>query len=242
MDEVLFKFLKYMLAHHPEEFGLVPNNNGFFKIKEIFQVLIFTKKFKKVRLETLKQAFSYYYRDFFEFLEDFGLVRAREVFFSPPTPENIRQIYNFTKLWTFVKPKAWLRISIDGIWKPRQSMIPLFTSQELAQNWAKVKGALVIEVDPRKLDSKIVFNFQDSIFLVPEIPFSAMRGPKIDDKFIKKYSPPPKPPQKEPKIIPFVSPVSEEPEEEVLPYRKITHGKKKEKPWKRYQKKKAKRS
>ena len=240
MDTKLFKFLRYLLAYHPEEFGLVPNNNGFFKIKEIFQVLIFTKKFKKVRLETLKQVFSYYYRDFFEFLEDFNLVRAKELYFSPPIPINTRQIYNFTKLWTFVKPKVWLNASIHGTIKaPKDSYIKLFVSKDLAENWAKVKGGLLIEVFPKLLPQTEIMSFGDSIFLLKELPFSATKGPLIDQKFLRKYGPKQETPERKPPIVPLIPPPPEEPEEPPLPFRKITKGKKKEKPWKRYQKKKA---
>lgn len=73
-----------MLAYHPDEFGLVPDSNEFFKIKDIFQVLIFTKKFKKLNLDILKQAFSFYYEDFFEFLESLNLVKPKRCFFTPP--------------------------------------------------------------------------------------------------------------------------------------------------------------
>jgi len=247
MDNKLFKFLKYMLAYHPEEFGLVPNNNGFFKIKEIFQALIFTKKFKKVRLETLKQLFSYYYEDFFEFLEDSGLVRSKEVYFSPPAPGNFSQFYNFNTLWTFVKPRAWLKASINGFLKPYQDKIKIFVDKELCEKWAKVKGALLIEVVPPLLPKTYLAKsellvFMDSIFLVNELPFEVLKGPAIDQKFLRKYAPKPKVPEKEAPIVPFSTPESCLEEEEVLPYRKITHGKKKEKPWKRFQKKKGRRT
>jgi len=242
-DKHFFKFLKYLLAHHPEEFGLIPDINGFFKIKEIFQVLIFTKKFRKVKLETLKQGFSYYYRDFFEFLEDFGLVKAKTTYFSPPEPTEIWQVYNFNQLWTFVKPKVWLKISIDGIWKPRAGYIPLFASKELAENWAKVKGALVIEVIPKKIEKTEILKFGEEIFLVESLPYKALKGPAIDQKFLRKYGPKEEAPPPRPyPVIPFTEPSFLETQEEdtALPFRKITHGKKKEKPWKKYQKKKAK--
>jgi putative RNA 2'-phosphotransferase len=95
-DKHFFKFLKYLLAHHPEEFGLIPDINGFFKIKEIFQVLIFTKNFKKMKLETLKLAFSYYYKDFFEFLENFNKVKPKRVYYSPPVKINFSQYKNLS--------------------------------------------------------------------------------------------------------------------------------------------------
>lgn len=38
------KFLYYLRAHRPEDFCLIPDKDDFLKVKEIFQVLIFTKK------------------------------------------------------------------------------------------------------------------------------------------------------------------------------------------------------
>ncbi|WP_038055528.1 hypothetical protein [Thermodesulfobacterium hydrogeniphilum] len=243
VNNLLLKFLTYLLAYHPEEFGLIPDNNGFFKIKEIFQVLIFTKKFKKVNLQTLKQVFSYYYRDFFEFLENFNLVKAKNTFYSPPVKINLSQIYNFNNFWSFVKPKIWLKISIDGIWKPYNQKIPLFADKELAENWAKVKGALVIQINPKFISEDTeVLQFGDNIFLVEKLPYSALKGPPIDNKFLKKYGPKEKTPEKPEPITFFKEPLIFETKNDLedIPFRKITYGKKKERPWKKYQKKKAK--
>lgn len=242
LNNLLFKFLLYLLAHHPEEFGLIPDNNGFFKIKEIFQVLIFTKKFKKVRLEILKQLFSYYYKDFFEISENFNSVKPKSIYYSPPQKIEFSQINKYTTLWTFVKPKIWLKISVEGMWKPCNSLIPLFSDKELAQNWAKVKGCLLLEVFPKLITPNVnLYVFGEKIFLVDKINYEALKGPSIDQKFLRKYGPKFEVSPKPFKIIPFkeISPQLEE-EMEKLPYRKITHGKKKEKPWKKYQKEKAK--
>lgn len=240
VNNLLFKFLHYILAYHPEEFGLFPDYNGFFKIKEIFQVLIFTKKFKKVKLETLKQLFSYYYKDFFEISENSNLVKPKTVYYSPPQKIKFLQVNKYTTLWTFVKPKTWLKLSIDRFWKPYNSLIPLYTDKELAQNWAKVKGGLLIEVFPKLIDPDVnVFVFREKIFLLDKINYEALKGPSIDQKFLKKYGPKTEIPSKPSKIIPFKAAGFElENEEEKLPYRKITHGKKKEKPWKKHQKEK----
>ncbi len=241
INSLLFKFLHYILAHHPEEFGLVPDYNGFFKIKEIFQVLTFTKKFKKIKLEILKQLFSYYYKDFFEISENFNLVKPKTAYYSPPQEIKILQIKKYTTLWTFVKPKIWFKISMDRIWKPHHSLVILFLDKELAQNWAKVKGCLLIEVIPRLINPDVnAFVFQEEIFLLDKLNYEALKGPPIDQKFLRKYGPKTQVPSKPEKIIPFKEPLLEEKEPEKLPYRKITHGKKKEKPWKKYQKKKAK--
>lgn len=236
----LLKFLLYLTAYHPEEFGLIPNKDNFFKVKEIFQVLIFTKKDKNIRLETLKQVFSYYFKDFFEFLEESNLVRAKEVYFSPPKVIPFKRILNnYNKLFTYFKPKLWYRLSLEGEITFKEKL-PLYPEKELAENWAKVKGALVVEVNPKFLNPLVKYElFGDKILLTNTISYQACKGPQIDQKFINKYLKPKiSQPKEDPHIIPF-RPASEEVEEE-LPYRKITHGKKKEKPWKSYQKKKQK--
>ena len=238
----LFKFLKYLIAYHPEEFGLIPDYNGFFKIKEIFQVLIFTKKFKKVKIETLKQIFSYYYRDFFEFSENSKLVKAKNPVYHPPEQVELSTLFKFNTLWTFVKPKVWWKISLEGWWKPRHQKIVLFADKELAENWAKVKGALLIQAFPYRFPEYIpLLQFGEGIFLIEELPFEALKGPAIDQKFLRKYGPKEIPPKREEPIIPFIESfvdLSEEFEEEEIPYRKITKGKKKRKPWKQIQKQK----
>ncbi len=236
------KLLLYLTAHHPEEFGLIPDKDDFLKVKEIFQVLIFTKKAHLIKLDTLKNLFSYYFRDFFEFSEDLSLVRPKERYYSPPCKTNRDSILRLKQLWTFVKPRMWYKLSLEGFLY-FQRPHPLFVEKALAENWAKVKGALLIEVIPNFLDHEGSYQiFGNSIVLTTNLPFKACKGPVIDQKFIQKYLQ-----KKEPPIRGPLSLISSQdgPKEftgvqEDLPYRKITHGKKKEKPWKAWQKKKQK--
>lgn len=236
------KFLLYLTAHHPEEFGLVPNKDNFFKVKEIFQVLIFTKKVPHLKINTLKQLFTFYFRDFFEFLEDFNSVRPKECFYSPPRKANFSEIIKYNQLFTFVKPWTWYKLSLEGEIFFREKH-PLFLDKELSEKWAKVKGALLIEINPKLLNPQWSYEiFGESILLTEGLNFNACKGPKIDDKFIRKYLREKISGEKsEPRIIPFVPPKTESEEElEKLPFRKLTHGKKKEKPWKAWQKKRQK--
>lgn len=243
-SKALLKFLLYLTAHHPEEFGLIPTRSNFFKIKEIFQVLIFTKNLHNLKLNTLKYLFSYYFRNFFEFLEEHNLVRPKESFFSPPREINFSEIvkFKYNPLFTFVKPRVWYKITLDGE-VPLKDWHPLFVERELAENWAKIKGALLIEVNPRFLpeDGKYKI-FGDTILLTQVLNFKACKGPKIDEKFINKFLKEKSHPEKvDPYIIPFKPlKIESEKKEEDTPFRKITFGKKKEKPWKTWQKKKQK--
>jgi putative RNA 2'-phosphotransferase len=242
-DPLLLKTLIYMLSYHPDEFGLIPDNNEFFKIKEIFQALNFTKKFKKLNLNILKQLFSYYYRDFFEFSEPLNLVKPKEKKFTPPFKISLTQVYNFKKLWTFVKPRLWYKLCLDEKWSPREGLFPVFTEKELAENWAKAKGALLIEVLPYKFFEDLeIYQFGEKVLLLSYLHYTFLKGPPIDQKFIRKYLPQEKPAERPAPILPFnQSGFTEDiyQSDQDLPFRKLTRGKKKEKPWKKYQKKKA---
>jgi len=244
MDKHLFKFLYYLISYHPEEFGLIPDNNGFFRIKEIFQVLNFTKKFKNVKINDLISIFSYYYKDFFEFSENLKLIKSK----NPKHPQiiktNLSDVKKFNTLWSFVKPKIWLKISIEGEWKPVNKKIVLYANKEIAENWAKVYGAIVIQVFPHKFPEGLeLLKFGEEIFIVDRLPFEAMKGPPIDQKFLKKYNIK----TASSSVSVASEPVSKahfagydtyenEDIEEDMPFRKITKGKKKRKAWKKYQK------
>lgn len=241
-SKAFLKFLLYITSHHPEEFGLIPNKDNFYKVKEIFQVLIFTKMVHNLNINTLKMLLGYYFRDFFEFLEESNFVRPKECFYSPPRIIDFSEILKYKQLFTFVKPKLWFKISLDGEILFRENH-PLFVEKDLAENWAKAKDGLLIEVISKFLPSKWNYAlFRESIFLTQGLNYKACRGPKIDEKFINKFlKEKSQTKKKDPHIIPF-TPIRTESKkrEEDLPFRKITHGKKKEKPWKSWQKKKQK--
>ncbi len=199
------KFLLYLTAHHPEEFGLIPNKDNFFKVKEIFQVLIFTKKAPHLKLNSLKSLFSFYFRDFFEFLEDFNLVRPKEYYYTPPRRADFTEIIKYNQLFTFVKPWSWYKLALDGEILFREKK-PLFLHKELAENWAKVKGALLIEVNPKLLNPNWSYEiFGGSVILIEGLNYRACRGPKIDNKFIHKYlKEKPVSKKEDSQIVPFI--------------------------------------
>lgn len=244
MDSIIsqsfLKFLLYLTAHHPEEFGLIPDKDDFLKVKEIFQVLIFTKKAHNLNLDTLKNLFSYHFRDFFEFSDNLSLVRPKERFYSPPQIVDFNFIVRLKQLWTFVKPWLWYKLSIEEMLSFRNSL-PLFREKELAENWAKIKGALLIEVIPKFLDPEGKYQILGhNIVLSETLPFKACKGPNIDQKFIQKYLKKKETqPKKELPLMPLQDKELTTLQEE-LPFRKLTHGKKKEKPWKAWQKKRQK--
>ncbi len=51
----IYKLLLYILSHKPDEFGIVPDDNGFVKIKELIQVFSQDKNLPSIRLQTFNE-------------------------------------------------------------------------------------------------------------------------------------------------------------------------------------------
>lgn len=91
--------------------------------------------------------------------------------FHTPIKVDIFEIYYYNKLWTFVKPKIWFKLCTELKWTSQQKMIPLFKEKQLAESWAKVKGAILIEVLPQKIPcDHPVFKFGENLFFNPQSP------------------------------------------------------------------------
>ncbi len=231
--ERLAKLLRYILAYRPDEFGLIPDEEGFVKIKDLHLAVTETDGFRGVRrreIETLLEVFA---REDFEYRRDQGLVRAREFFYASPiyTEDPPRLLY------LPVRPRAWIHVSEKGWGQPQPALMS--PEVELAERLARRKGALLVEVDTVKAQASgaVFLRFIEKLYLASWLPAEALRGPRVDEKFRARYVPKPKePPEPEP-IIPF------RPDTDLaeLPYRKITHGKKKKIPWKEGRKEKKKR-
>ncbi|HIE33240.1 MAG TPA: hypothetical protein EYP81_04245 [Thermodesulfobacteriaceae bacterium] len=229
----LIKLVRYMLVYRPDEFGLIPDNEGFVKIKDLHLAITETDGFRGVRRKELESLFEVFAREQFEYRRDLGLVRTKDQvqFTGVEYTENPP-----ARLYLPVKPRAWLHISEKGWQRPDQAIMT--PDKDLAEKLARRKGGLLIEVDTviAREEGGIFFRFIEKLYLSPWLPAKALRGPKVDEKFRARYAPKPKAePEPEP-IIPF-RPDTQPPE---LPYRKITRGKKKKIPWKTGRKEKKK--
>ncbi|MBX6422374.1 hypothetical protein [Thermosulfurimonas sp. F29] len=233
--ERLTKLLRYILAYRPDEFGLIPDEEGFVKIKELHLAVSETEGFRGVRRRELETVLEVFARDLFEFRREKGRVRAREVFYGPPEyaedPPSL--------LFLPVKPRAWIHVSWRGWTQPRPAL--LSPDRDLAERLARRRGALLVEVDAARARSEgaVFLRFLEKLYLSSWLPAGSLRGPRVDERFRARYAPKPKEettPEPEP-VIPF-HPETELPE---VPYRKITRGKKKRIPWKEGRKKEKKR-
>lgn len=231
--ERLLKLIRYVLVYRPDEFGLLPDGEGFVRLKDLHAAIRETEGFRGVRRGELENLLEVWARDRFEYRRELGLVRPKEKprFNGPEYTEDPP-----LRLYLPVKPRAWIHLCEKGWNRSEQALMT--PDKDLGERLARRKGALLIEVDTvaARKHGSVFFRFLEKLYLSPWLPAEALRGPKIDEKFLARYSPKPKPEPKPEPIVPF-RPETPPPE---LPYRKITRGKKKKVSWKIDRKKKKK--
>ncbi|WP_022854304.1 RNA 2'-phosphotransferase family protein [Thermodesulfatator atlanticus] len=230
----LEKMLYYVLGRRPDEFGLLPNE-GFVRLKDLHKALVEIDGFKNIRIKKLKDFFLIFKPERFEYLEEQEIVRVKPEFAAPEIfkrdfVDELPQV-----LFTSVKPKAWVKVSENGLAAEKIILTP---DEKLAQRIAKRRGALVVAVDTQKaMTAGAIFErFLEKLYVSTWIPAEALRGPKIDEAFKKRYLTPPKKEKKPLEEIAIAEALlTETTEEEHLPYRKITKGRKKDPDWKKTQ-------
>ncbi len=223
--------LLYMLGWRPDEFGLFPVEDDFFKLKDVHLALTEVDGFKGVRRRQLEVFFEAFGNEEFELIKEKGLVRAKEKHWGPPAySETVPKL-----LYLAIKPRRWIKVSEEGI----SEEVVLFCEEDLAKKVAKRKGAIVITVEASRAqrEGAVFFRFVEKLFTSSWLPPSVLKGPKVDEKFKKRYLPKPKE-EPEPEPIPLSV---DEPDVPELPYRKITGGKKKRIPWKEDRRRRKKR-
>ncbi len=227
----LEKILYYILGRRPDEFGLFLED-GYAKLKDLLKALNETEGYKDIRLKKLRDFFLIFKPERFEFLEEQNLVRVRQEFASPEIYKTsfVEDLPSF--LYTPVKPRAWIRVSEEGLVAQRALLTP---DEELATRLAKRRGALVIRVDTQKAlaEGAIFERYLEKLYLASWIPASALKGPVVDEAFKARYTPKPKEKEPETPLTMAETILPEEP----LAYRKITRGRKKEPAWKKTRRK-----
>ncbi len=225
----LEKMLFYVLARRPDEFGLLLDPSGFVRLKDLHRALVEVDGFKGLRCQKLRNFFLVFKPERFEFDEQEDRVRVRpEEVDSRVFSRKIAESPPKT-LFTPVRPRAWIKVSEEGL---AAQTIVLTPDRDLAERLARRRGALVIEVDTRKaMEMGSVFeSYLEKLYLSSWIPADALRGPRVNEEFKKKYERKPKEKTEDKKLEEEKIVLVEEP---VIAFRKLTKGRKKDPEWKR---------
>ncbi len=239
--KLLAKFLDYVLGRNPGEFGLVPDENGYVKIKELIKALNDEDGWRHVRKALIDEILLTISDPPIEIKGNFIRAKNRE---NLPAPE---KCYDPPKiLYAFVRKKAHAFVLEKGI-NPLggRPFVILFSHKKMAEKVGKRydSSCIIITVQTRKcMDMGILFDrFGDDIFLAPFVPkggFTAPPLPKEKTDPAKKK----KPDKKEEKPVPktpgsFFLDLSDDPAEKKKRRKKLEKKKKaRKKEWKKARK------
>lgn len=175
---ILGKLLSYILGRKPDEYGLIPNENGFVRIRHLLQALHEEEGFGYVReidiLELLKQG------EQAPVEIDGAWIRATdrekltciEPCFHPPK-----------LLFTAVRRKTYAHVLAQGILPTMYPSVWLVSTLETAERFGKRidPKPVVISVNTRMaIDAGGKFQTMGALYLSSQIPNVSLLGPPIE--------------------------------------------------------------
>jgi len=171
----LANFILYILGRRPDEFGLVPDNQGFVKIKSLLSAVNEEEGFKYVR--------RFHIDDIISSLPDFPLETADSLI-------RVKNFHNLPKqaiavnppklLYACVRKKAYPFVLEKGIHPAGGEKVLLSSTEEMAEKIGKRfdHSPVLLTVHVRKaIDAGVLFYTSGELYCSDIIPPSCFTGP-----------------------------------------------------------------
>lgn len=173
----LAKFLSYVLGCRPDEFGLIPDSNGFIKIKTLLQALSEETGWRHVRRAHLNELTISLPKCPLEIVgQEIRAVdrsRLKSASPEPPTPK---------LLYTCVRQKAYPHTIEKGIPKRGKPLI-FCTQKEMASRIGRRQDrhTVLLTVNTSEaLDKGVIFSSRgEGLFLASHLPPGCFSGPPL---------------------------------------------------------------
>jgi putative RNA 2'-phosphotransferase len=218
----LVKMLAYVLSVAPQEFGLVPDGDGWVSIKELVKALHEEEGWRGVRDSMIRDAVNRLAPEQFELNEN--LVRSRQRNVPLPRPGVEPPPHIFIGL----RRRAWPVLKDRGLEARNDTPLILAKSEAFALRLGRRRDAepvLVTVQAHQAMDMGVMFSsLGEELFLADWIPADCLMGPPVPEKM------PPKRPAK-PKSEKPAGPIMPSPES--MPGSFIVQQEDMEKPYKR---------
>ncbi len=184
----LAKILPYCIRERPDEFGLVPDTEGWISIKELLYALHEEDGFRGVKLAVIKEAVLILEKkDNIEIQEKrIRIMPVQKKWSSPPAFENPHVI-----IYHAVRPKGYPGIKEHGLVPTKHQWIILSIKRQMAERLGKRLGhdAVILEIEARKAAEKGT-NFLtsgDQLILADYIAPEFIHGPPVE-RILKKLA------------------------------------------------------
>jgi len=207
----LANLILYILERKPDEFGLVPDNEGYIKIKSLLRAVNEEEGFKYVR--------PFHIDDILASLPDFqieikdSLLRAKNI---DNLPKQVTAISPPKLLYTCVRKKAYVFVLENGIHPVGNERVVLSATKEMAEKIGKRfdQSPVLLKVHVRKaLDAGVLFYSSGELYCSDTIPPACFTGPP-PPKQKEKLKPANKQMELTPKTMPGSYILNIEPDEE----------------------------
>jgi len=174
----LSKLLAYMLGRQPDEFGLVPDPDGYVKIKDLLQAISEEDGWRHVRRQHLTEMLLTVKDPTIEITAHRIRAKARDALPRPMPPPNLPKL-----LFTCVRRKAHPVVLENGIFPMGRSRVILCASSDMAERMGRRKDPLpvLLTVNVHKMLSQgLVFHqLGDMLYLTETVPVGCFSGPPL---------------------------------------------------------------
>jgi putative RNA 2'-phosphotransferase len=176
--ESLCRFLSYVLGRRPDEFGLVPSEEGRVPVKELLQALHEEEGWGHIRRAHINELLMGCGRGLFHLAK--GSITASDRRFSGPAEPAAGPLPKL--LYTAVRMRAHPGVIEKGLVPPEGKWIVLSGSRAMAHRIGRRKDPdpVVLEIctAPARAGGVSFFSFGD-LFLAASLPAECIAGPRV---------------------------------------------------------------
>ena len=176
--EQLAKLISYILGRNPAEFGLVPDPEGFVKIKEFLKVLSEEEGLKYVRRSNINEILITLPNPPVEIRENHIRAKHRHAIPANIPAQNLPKL-----LYTCVRRKAYPGVLENGIRPMGFSHVILSSEPEMAERMGKRRDPMPVQLVVQteiSLDKGITFyNAGETLYLAESILPGCFTGPPL---------------------------------------------------------------
>ena len=174
----LAKFIFYMLGRRPDEFGLVPDIDGFVKIKELLKAICEEKGLRYVRRFHIDEILITLPDPPIEISDNLVRAKSREHLQERIPASNPPKL-----LYTCIRRKAHPFVMDKGIFSLGRGHVILSSEKELAEKMGRRidQTPVLLTVQTQKSGNNGVVFFQagDLLFIANTIPVGCFTGPPL---------------------------------------------------------------
>lgn len=185
----LFKLLTYLLGRKPDEFGLVPDADGYFKIKDVLKAVCEEDGFRWVRRAHLNEILLTMPDAGVEITDNRIRASGKTTASLPEKTDRLPKL-----LFTCVRRRAYPHVIEKGITPGSHSQIVLSDDMALAERMGRRSDAnpvlLTVQVANACSHGVSFKAAGQNIYLAAEIPPGCFRGPALPKEREKKPAEP----------------------------------------------------